>query len=260
MTSTTSEQLSSMSPRYQVTDDGNTIGFTPVGSQIAPRYPQITKRIPTGTPVTNPQTRQQELVPPQQPAPQDYEVDSRGRMIQPLTKQGNPLGGMTRQQMGQTEPTPQNGLPSTFAERFNPRMTGAPVAGLAPGVAAAATKTAETSAELGNQLVTAANQVPQTKAILENLDRTLADFTPGPGADYRRFGKALVNANIPDSLQKQLGFDPKGIASQEEFNKLAYQLAQNQFPALGGTGTDSKLHSAMSTSPNEMITAVGNKN
>src|SRR5882762_4504089 len=123
MTSTTSEQLSSMSPRYQVTDDGNTIGFTPVGSQIAPRYPQITKRIPTGTPVTNPQTRQQELVPPQQPAPQDYEVDSRGRMIQPLTRQGNPLGAVTqpqqpmmsREQMGQTEPTPQNGLPSTFA-------------------------------------------------------------------------------------------------------------------------------------------------
>ncbi len=255
MTAETSEQLSVLSPKYSVQDDGNTIQFVPTGNQLNPRYPQITKRIPTGTPVINPQTRKQELVPPQPPAPQDYEVDTRG---QPIVRR-NPLQAVTRAQMGQTEPTPENGLPGTFAERFNPNMRGAPVAGLAPGVAAAATKTAENSAQLGNNLVTAANEVPQTKAILDNLDRTLADFTPGPGADYRRVGKALANTIIPESLKDSLGFDPKSIASQEEFNKLAYNLAQNQFQALGGTGTDSKLDSTMHTSPSELMSKLGIK-
>ncbi len=101
--------------------------------------------------------------------------------------------------------------------------------------------------------------MPQTRAILDNLDRELEGFTPGPGADYRRIGKAFANTMIPESLQGTLGFDPKSIADQEGFNKLAFQLAQNQFQALGGTGTDAKLDSAMHTSPNELITKLGNK-
>jgi hypothetical protein len=178
-------------------------------------------------------------------------------------------GYVTGVQQGPTT-NPQTGAPQgqtsqvaqqpSFDDLYRSRISGAPAAGLKPGVAEAATSTAKTSADLGNQLVTAANQVPQTKGILDNLDRTLADFTPGPGADYRRIGKALANTIIPDSLKDKLGFDPKSIASQEEFNKLGYQLAQNQFQALGGTGTDAKLDSARSTSPNEFISAVGNKN
>ena len=255
MTAETANQLDVLSPKYSVQDDGNTIQFVPTGNQLNPRYPQVTKRIPTGTPVTNPKTRQLQLVPPQPPAPQDYEVDSFGR---PLPRR-NPVQNLTRAQMGQVEPTPENGLPGTFDERYYPNMRGAPIAGLAPGVAAAATKTAENSAQLGNNLVTAANEVPQTKAILDNLDRTLQGFTPGPGADYRRLGKALVNTVVPDSLKDSLGFDPKSIASQEEFNKLAYQLAQNQFQALGGTGTDAKLDSTMHTSPSELMSKYGIK-
>ena len=54
-------------------------------------------------------------------------------------------------------------------------------------------------------------------------------------------------------------FDPKTIASQEEFSKQAFQLAQQQFQALGGTGTDSKLDSTMHTSPSVFRSNFGNK-
>lgn len=249
MTATTSEQLAAHSPKYEVTDDGNTIKFNPVGTQTNPRYPVVTKRIPTGTTVTNPKTRQQELVPPQEPAP-DYEMDRRG-VVGPLTKPSIQPGGNSLS--GVVAPAP------SFADRFSPVMTGAPAAGLAPGVAAAATSTAENSAKLGNDLVAAANQTPITEGILQNLDKTLGEFTSGPGADWRRVGKAFANTVIPDSLKDKVGFDPKSIASQEEFNKQSYNLAQSQFQALGGTGTDAKLSSAMSTSPNELLSTEGNK-
>lgn len=248
MTATTSEQLDAHAPRQSVVDDGNTIRFEPVGSRVNPQNPAITKRIPTGATVIPPGGRAPVLVPPQEPAPR-MEIDRRG-VISPVASGNNALSSAI---------APTAAAP-TFAERYGAAFGGAPRAGLEPGVAAAATATAENSAKLGNALVTAANEIPQTRSILDNLERVLPDFTPGPGADWRRVGKALANTVIPDSLKDKIGFDPKSIASQEEFNKLAFNLAQNQFQALGGTGTDSKLDSAMHTSPSEMMTTLGNKN
>lgn len=246
MTATTSEQLAAHAPRQMVLDDGATIRVEPVGSQVNPRNPAIVKRIPTGTPQIGPD-RAPVLTPPQPPAP-SMEIDRRG-VVSPA-RPGNPLSGVV---------TPTERVAQGFGDVYGSSLAGAPKAALAPGVVAAATKTAEASADLGNQLVAAANQAPVTDAILQNLDKTLKDFTSGPTADWKRVGKAFVNANIPDSLRDKIGFDPKSIASQEEFNKQAYNLAQSQFQALGGTGTDAKLSSAMSTSPNEMISKEGNQ-
>lgn len=250
MTASTAEQLAAHSPKYSVQDDGNTIQFVPTGTETNPQYPQVTKRIPTGTQVIDPTTRQPVLVPPQPPAPVTYQNK-------------NALGGVvtpSRASMGQTEPTPENQLPATFNERYGVKMAGAPAAGLRPGVAAAATSTAENSAKLGNNLVTAANEVPQTKAVLANLEKSLDQFTSGPGADWSRVAKAAAGSVLPESWQKPGSLlDPKKIASQEEFNKQAYNLAQTQFQALGGTGTDAKLDSTMHTSPNELISKEGNK-
>ncbi len=273
MTGTTSEQLAAHSPRYSVQDDGNQIKFVPTGTETNPRYPVITKRIPTGTPTidTNPQSptyRQSVLVPPQAPAP-DMSMNRQGG-INPSTP-GNPLAGA----IGPSSAVlPQGGgappvgspvaaattgaPPASFAERYGASMAGAPAAGLKPGAAAAATSTAENSAHMGNALVSAANEVPQTRAILDNLERTVKDFTPGPGADYKLVAKAFANTVLPESWQKEGSvLDPKSVASQEEFNKLAYNLAQNQFQALGGTGTDAKLDSTMHTSPNQLMSKYG---
>ena len=141
---------------------------------------------------------------------------------------------------------------------------GAPGAG-APGTVAAAPPlgteaatnvTATGAAGQGLALQQRADQVPQTKALLGNLESSLNNFTSGPGADWKKVASSAVNANSPFGDI----FDPKKIASQEEFGKQAFQLAQQQFQTLGGTGTDSKLDSTMHTSPSEMMSELGNQN
>ena len=254
MTATTSEQLAAHSPRYSAQDDGTNITFVPTGTETHPKYPVITKRLPTGTTMVdndpNSSTyRQPVMVPSQQPIPPSYMNQGADKITGPSNNFGGFVTGVDR---GQTQPA------ATFAQRYAPAMAGAPATALKPGVTAAATKTAETSADLGNQLTVAANEVPQTRAILDNLDRTVKDFTPGPGADYKRIAKAFANTVLPESWQKEGSIlDPKSVSSQEEFNKLAYNLAQNQFQALGGTGTDAKLNSTMHTSPNELMSKNG---
>lgn len=241
MTAHTMEQIDLHRQRSQQMDDGTTLRAEPTGTTIDPRFPAVIKRIPTGTPQIPPGGRAPVLTPPQEPAPA-MEIDRRG-VISPAR---NALSSVV---------TPS----ASFAERYGSSLSGAPKAALEPGVAAAATKTAESSADLGNQLVAAANQTPITEGILQNLEKTLGEFTSGPGADWTRVGKAFVNTVVPASLKDKIGFDPKSIASQEEFNKQAYNLAQSQFQALGGTGTDAKLSSTMSTSPNELLSTEGNK-
>lgn len=238
-------------------DTGVDVRQEPTGSQLSPRFPVVPKRIPVGTPQvdtdpSSPNYRKTVLTPSQPPAP-SMEIDRRGVMIPAVRPGGNALSGVTAPGAAPAAPQP------SFDDIYRSRITGAPAAGLAPGVAAAATSTAENSAKLGNELVSAANQAPITEGILQNLDKTLGEFTSGPGADWKRVGKAFINTAIPDSLKDKIGFDPKSIASQEEFNKQSYNLAQSQFQALGGTGTDAKLSSAMSTSPNELLSAEGNK-
>lgn len=162
----------------------------------------------------------------------------------------------------QSQPTTPQDQPQIGNGRY-PGLVGggsAPAGGIpaAPplGAPEAAAVTGTESAKQGINLQQAADQVPLMKGTLDNLDAALNQFTSGPGQDWKRVAKTFVNANFPEGL----GFDPKSISSQEEFNKQAAQLAQQQFQALGGTGTDAKLDSAMHTSPNEALSKMGNKN
>jgi hypothetical protein len=61
-----------------------------------------------------------------------------------------------------------------------------------------------------------------------------------------------MGAKIPEVTE--------GVAGQEEFNKLATQFINAQVGALGGTGTDSKLDSAMKGTPNEFMSKMGIQN
>lgn len=161
------------------------------------------------------------------------------------TRQPVYLGGAAPAQGGGTESVPggQGGAPGTVP------------AGPALGAEAAANVTGTGSAGQGMALQSRADQVPASKALLGNLEGALNNFTSGPGADWKRVAAATANANSPFGDI----FDPKKIASQEEFAKQGFQLAQQQFQALGGTGTDSKLDSTMHTSPNELLSKLGNK-
>lgn len=122
------------------------------------------------------------------------------------------------------------------------------------GAQAAAEVTGKESAQQGIDLQQAADAVPQKKAILGNLDAALGNFTSGAAADWKLIGKKFANAANPFGDT----FNAKTIASQEEFNKQATMLAQQQFQTLGGTGTDMKLGSTMHTSPNELLSNLGN--
>ncbi len=127
-------------------------------------------------------------------------------------------------------------------------------AGMSPAASAASTASGGFSAQQGNTLQGRADRVADNKAVLGNLEGELGDFTSGPATEgVAKFAK-MVNANVPGA-----NFNPKGLASREQFNKLAGMLAQSQFQALGGTGTDAKLDATTLTSPNSELSKLGNK-
>lgn len=287
MAAHTAEQLSVLSPRYEAVNDGNTWRLVPVGPSINPQYPAVTQRIPTGTEVMDPATNKRVRVPAQPPAPIQYS-DSRGVIPGANASdvgRNNPLDAVVQPAPAASTaprspfPTPDTvGKPvdptatpvadipldtarsATFADRFAPSLRGAPLAGLAPGEAEAMGTTAQNSAGIYNALANQAVEVPNVRGILLNLERELAGFTSGPGADYKRIAKAFANTVLPESWQKEGSvLDPKSIADQEGFNKFAYNLAQRQFHQLGGTGTDAKLNSTMATSPSELLSNYGNQ-
>jgi hypothetical protein len=97
--------------------------------------------------------------------------------------------------------------------------------------------------------------VPQRKAALSNLKLTLQDFTPGPHADLWGRLKGLAS---------QYGVSTQSVdnskAAQDEFNKLAAQIALDQWGTLGGSGSNEQLATAMRANPHETMSKLGIKN
>lgn len=127
-------------------------------------------------------------------------------------------------------------------------------AGNPPGYESAANTSSTYQAGQGNALSARADRTQDNKAILGNLESELGNFTSGPGTESIAHLTKLVNANIPG-----VSINVKGLAAREQFNKLAGMLAQSQFQALGGTGTDAKLDATTLTSPNSDLSKMGNK-
>lgn len=153
--------------------------------------------------------------------------------------------------IGERPPSVPGAMPNQNAEQ-KPLQTS-----LAAGEEQARTKTSEKAGELANRLTDAASQVPAQKALLGNIEDNLKNFEPGPAADWTKVAKAFSNRNLP--LPSGMKFDPKSIASQEEFNKYATLLMQAQFQTLGGTGTDKQFGSTFDSNPNELMTKLGIK-
>jgi hypothetical protein len=114
------------------------------------------------------------------------------------------------------------------------------------GVSEAASATAQRQAQMGTNLNAEADQAPVLKTAYANMAHDLEGFTPGPGSDWTKVAKSFANRFTPDAF-KSLGieFDPKEIASQESFNKLANQIAQAQ-----GAQSDMHLKIAGGANPN----------
>lgn len=127
---------------------------------------------------------------------------------------------------------------------------------LSPSGQAAAGVSGQQNAQMATALTQRVSKVRDNKAILGNMEGLLDNFMPGPQSG---FFKNLNQLATQYGLAKPGSAPQTMAAAQEEFGKLAFQLAQTQFQALGGTGTDAKLENTMHTSPSELLTRYGSK-
>ena len=209
----------------------------------------------------NPETRQMEFVPRQELSPM---VSGSGAPAAGTAPgQGTPPGS------GSTPPpnntpfgsgrypgsSPQTGqVPGATTPPTQRPSTSAAPAGPPLGASGASEITAARSAEQGIELSRQADEVPTILSTLGNMKTMLRQFNTGPGASWTREMVNAYNRVAPPTMQIRV----EGTAAQEEFVKLSVQLAQQQFRALGGTGANEQLASAMRTSPNETISRMGN--
>jgi len=231
---TTSEILQQHSPAGQWVDQGGQLVYVPGGTAANPAFgTAVPKNLPPTTSIATPKGTQ---LLGQQPA------TAGGGVVGP---DGKPI-------------VSQRGAPAASM----PITPAGPMTSQPPGFDPAAAAVGANSAAQGVALTAANDSSPQRKAILGNLEDLVGKFEPGVGAGWELVAKNFANRNlpVPKSWQEKGGvLDLKSVASQEEFNKLAVQLAQQQFATIGGTGTDAKFSSAFETSPNDALSKLGNK-
>lgn len=265
---TTGEVLNAHSPQHQVVDRGGSLEVVPMGTKMNPAIGMtIPKNLPPTTQVTTPEGTQllgeqpapppSAVRPPLPPADVTVGPQSAPKLDQSRAPSGSrlPPSPIPADPSAPIEP---NRVPTT-AYRMTP--TG-PVQTLRPGQAESMKGQAEAGTAMANGWMSANDESPMSTSILQNMENTLKNFKPGKGADWSLWAKNFANRNLPVPKSWQADgkiLDPKSVASQEEFNKLAYQIAQSQFRSLGGTGTDSQLGSVMHTSPDQLLSEYGNK-
>jgi len=95
------------------------------------------------------------------------------------------------------------------------------------------------------------NQAVQQNAMLSNMQNDLARFTVGTGTkttlDYER----ALQSWAP-GLARWFNFDPKAIAANESFDKLAAQIADAQ-----GAGSDHRLDVTQAANPHSGLSPTG---
>lgn len=140
--------------------------------------------------------------------------------------------------------------------RFGGGGSGGVAAAPPLGVPEAASVEGKQQAEQGFKTQNEAGAAPQQRLFIRELRQTMEGFTPGnPNADWALMAKKMVNTANPFGNL----FDPGKIASQEQFNKAANQLAMQQFKDLGSGGAQGTLETAMKSNPNATISRLGNK-
>lgn len=120
-----------------------------------------------------------------------------------------------------------------------------------PGVPEAAAVDASAGAKAGVDLQTLADAVPTQQALLRDMRQKVEGFAPGPIAGQLK--------SIQSLWSQITGRPNEAVANQEEFNKSAELSLQQDFKALGGTGTDQQLGSAFRSNPNEALSKMGIK-
>lgn len=160
--------------------------------------------------------------------------------------QPNPLLG------GIPNPAPDAPVTATPAPAAPPPPMS--ISGPAPGYTEAQRTTAEAGANMGNNLVVRADQVPTNKANYANMLFDLRKLdTMGPGTDK----EVALNA----FLQKLTGYGvtmtKEQVAGGESFAKIANMIAANQLSAIGPS--DARQSLAMGANPGLNLSKLGNE-
>lgn len=255
----TQEILNQHSPQHQMVDRGGNMELVPIGTRGNPAMgTTVSKNLGPETKVAT--TKGSQYLGEQPPPAPAVRVPGIDMNRTPDVTLGAPPYVNAPKNESRLMPgvNAQNTPPASIP---TPVPTG-PAASLRPGYEEAQKTIAASGAQAATNITNAAAAANRNKALLGNLEDDLTKFTSGRGADWSRLAKNFINRNIPvpDSWKKEGAIlDEKSLASQEQFAKTAQMIAQSQFATLGGTGTDAKLDSAVSTSPNELLSQYGNK-
>lgn len=151
------------------------------------------------------------------------------------------------------QPAPANGANITTQGA----APGGIVMGLGVGAPEAETASAVAGTKQADALQTAAEGTQTRKGMLNNLEDDLKKFSSGPfagtlGTVASGYNQAAGAVGLPQVA-------PEAVAAQENFRKQATQLAQQQFAAMGGSGSNDQLASAIHSNPNEALSKMGNR-
>lgn len=233
------------------------------------RLPNIGAPTSVGTPIVN------------TPAPSTITIDDGAGThvlaVTPSQGTATPVGGVIPRQLSPSEriqrvPTIVNGVPTTVSAGAISTPTGAPLS--VPGLtgphgemtanytpqqqAAGQAAGAQVGQQAGGQFASyqnAAAAAPMQIANLNDLESILnrPGFSTGPASNFTSELNALASefgVKLPDTQNQ---------SAINVFRKIAEQIAQTQFQGLTGTGSDAKLSSAQHTSPDNLISTLGNE-
>lgn len=176
-----------------------------------------------------------------------------------VTPQGAPVVG-TRQQFidrtnGQPSPLGTGRLPQALrgpnAPPESPAQApgGGVVTGVGPAQAAEMTARAGASAHAFQDYADQSVQARSQSAVLGNMLGDISSFTPGP-EKLNEFQKTLQRYS--PTIANAFGVDPKSVAANESFDKLANQIAGAQ-----GERSDARLAVAQNANPGSHLSQGG---
>jgi len=170
-------------------------------------------------------------------------------LAQRLQQQG--AGSLVNPAPGASGPSPMGTgrLPPAL---LNPNRTPVPVIGALDPATQAALTTKGPQSQVAFQGVTdRGNQAVQQNAILSNMQNDLAQFASGTGVNKTLDFKRAIVSWAPQ-LAPALGVDPKSVAANESFDKLAAQIADAQ-----GAGSDHRLDVTQAANPHAGLSPEG---
>ena len=170
-------------------------------------------------------------------------------VVQSGPNKGAPIMGTREQFLNQTGTSPfGNGrLPSALRNPSAPPQV--VVTGLGPAQAAAAAETGSQSAKAFQDITTQGIQARNQSAVLGNMLADASQFAVGP-EKINDFRKTLTR--YAPSFAASFGVDPKSVAANESFDKLANQLADAQ-----GAGSDARLAVTQHANPSSALSPGG---